>query len=330
MPTSIFMDWRSVTGAGAYILQRSSSLLFTSAVTVYNDQPSTYEDTGLTAGTKYYYRVKATAGGFNDSGWLVDSATTSSSTYDPDAQRYLDSAGIGAGTFATAVHALFYGLKSGLKTWNKMICIYPYGGSTFSSMKWNARFPLNDDLAYRIVEIGSGFTYNSAGVTFNGSTQLHNTKFTPAPAGCDFTTGIHISFYSATNAAVNNYMMGCFNYVYGAPNPDNVSAYVRVGAGQSTGVKQNSLGRHIFNRPPSSNTQRYLHNGTVIINAASTFSKYQETSGNNEIYIGGLNDVSDIFFNGNFGFSTIGYGLTTAEEAELDSLIQTFITAIGR
>lgn len=328
-PTYINLDWRSVTNAHNYVVQRATDLAFTSPAQIYNDQASTCTDSGLTSGVKYYYRIKSQASGYNDSEWVIDSATTSSSTFDPDAQRYLDSAGIGAGTFATATHALVYGLK--LDTlWDLYSFIHLYGGSSYASAKWNARYPFNDDLAYRLVELGSGLTYNSAGVTLNGTNQALNTKFIPTAAGLDATTGAHISFYSATSAAVNQYIMGIFQWMYIAPDPDNVSSYVRVGATFSSGVKQNSLGIHLGNRAPGSGSQRYLHDNTVIINAAQAFTKYQEASGNNEVYVGALNDATDLFFNGNIGFDTGGKGLTPSQENNHYQRFHTWVLAVGR
>lgn len=328
-PTYISLDWRSVAGANNYVVQRSTDLAFTSPTVIYTDQPSTCTDSGLTSGVKYYYRVKAQTSGFDDSPWTIDSATTSSSTYDPDAQRYLDSAGIGAGTFATATHALFYGLK--LDTlFDLYSFIHLYGGSSYASAKWNARFQINDTLAYKLVEIGSGITYNSAGATLNGTNQAFNTKFIPAAAGLDNTTGAHISFYSATNAAVNQYIMGIYQWLYIAPDPDNAASYIRVGATHSSGVKQNCQGIHLANRAPNGANQRYLHDNSVIINAAVAFSKYQEASGNNEVFIGALNDVTDLYFNGNIGFDTGGKGMTPSQESNHYSRFHTWLTAIGR
>lgn len=327
-PTYINLDWRSITSASNYVVQRSTDLAFTSPTVIYTSQASTCTDSGLTSGVKYYYRVKGQASGFNDGAWVIDSATTSSSTFDPDAQRYLDSAGIGAGTFATATHALFYGLK--LDTlFDLYSFIHLYGGTSYASAKWNARYPFDDTLAYKLLEIGTGITYGSDGATLNGSNAF-NTKFIPAAAGLDNTTGAHISFYSPTNAALNQYIMGIFQWMYIAPNPDNAASYVRIGATHSSGVKQNSLGIHLANRAPSGANQRYLHDNSVIINTAQAFAQYQEISGNNEVYVGALNDAVDLFFNGKIGFDTGGKGMTPSQESNHYSRFHTWLVAIGR
>jgi hypothetical protein len=325
-PTSITLDWRSVNNTNNYIVQRSTSLLFTDPVIIYNDQLSTCIDEGLTAGTKYYYRVKARASSFDDSNWLIDSATTSSSSFDPDAQRFIDSAGISDGTQQSALHALVYGLK--LDTlWDKIIVACPLLGASYATAKWNLRYPLNDDLAYRFVSIGSP-TYNSGGMTPSTGNAI-NTKFIPAAAGLDYTTGMHMSYYSATSASTNSYVMGIYQYAYIAPSPDGFFSYVRIGGTHNNGTAQNSSGFHLVNRAPSSGNQRYLRNGSVIINSAQAFIQFNTTS-NTEVYVGGLNDSPAIYSTVQCGFYTIGMGLTPSQESNLRSRIQTFLTAIGR
>jgi hypothetical protein len=325
MPTTITLDWRSVNNTNAYIVQRSTSLSFTSPSTIYNDQLSTCVDEGLTAGTKYYYRVKARGNGYDDSNWIIDSATTSSSSFDPDAQRFIDSAGISDGTQQSALHALVYGLK--LDTlWDKIIAACPLLGASYATAKWNLRYPLNDDLAYRFVSIGSP-TYNSGGMTPSTGNAI-NTKFIPAAAGLDYTTGMHMSYYSTTNSSPNNYIMGIYEYAYIAPNPDG-NSYVRMGATHSAGAGQNSSGFHLVNRPPSSATQRYIRNGSIAISSAQAFNQFN-TGSNNEIYVGGLNDSPAIYSDVQCGFFTIGKGLTPSQEVNLRTRITTFLTAIGR
>lgn len=324
-PNTISLDWRNVIGADSYIVQRSASRDYGSPAQIYSSTASTCIDTGLTSGTWYYYRVRSHNSNGNVGNWVNDSALTSSSAFDPDAQTFIDSAGISDGTQKAALHALVYGLK--LDTlWDNLIVICPILGASYATAKWNLRYPINDDLAYRFVSIGSP-TYDAAGMT-PSTNNIINTKFIPAAAGLDLTTGMHMSYYSATSSSPNSYIMGIFQYAYIAPSPDG-NSYVRMGASHSSGAGQNSSGFHLVNRAPSSGNQRYLHNGTVIIDAAKAFDQFN-ISTSAEIYVGGLNDAPVIYTTVQCGFYTIGKGLTPSQESHLRTRITTFLTAIGR
>jgi hypothetical protein len=60
---SFTVSWSTVSDAAGYQLERSTDLSFTSAVTCYSGQSTSYSASGLINGT-YFYRVKA----YNDSG----------------------------------------------------------------------------------------------------------------------------------------------------------------------------------------------------------------------------------------------------------------------
>lgn len=72
----VVLDWDDVANAESYTVERSTSNSFTSPTVVYTGSVSGYTDnTGLTNGTKYYYRVKATAAFYTDSEHAVVDAT---------------------------------------------------------------------------------------------------------------------------------------------------------------------------------------------------------------------------------------------------------------
>ncbi len=77
--TEMTLTWGTVTHATGYVLQRSTSggSLFTTSTNVYTGSLLTFQDTGLTAGTTYYYRAYATASGYANS---VVSATCTQAT----------------------------------------------------------------------------------------------------------------------------------------------------------------------------------------------------------------------------------------------------------
>lgn len=71
----VVMNWDDVTNATGYVLERSLSNSFTSPTVVYTGATSAFTDTGLTNGTPYFYRVRATEAGFPDSGYAFATAT---------------------------------------------------------------------------------------------------------------------------------------------------------------------------------------------------------------------------------------------------------------
>ena len=74
--TTLTMTWAAVAGASNYILDRSTSATFATYTEVYSGALLTFDDTGLTAETTYYYRVKAQATNYLDSLYKTDTVTT--------------------------------------------------------------------------------------------------------------------------------------------------------------------------------------------------------------------------------------------------------------
>jgi hypothetical protein len=71
----VALNWDDVTNASNYIVERSTSNSFATVTQVYSGATSAFTDTGRTNGTPYYYRVKAQAAGYQDSGYAFANAT---------------------------------------------------------------------------------------------------------------------------------------------------------------------------------------------------------------------------------------------------------------
>lgn len=69
------LNWDDVPNATAYEVEMATNSSFTGATTIYTGAVSGYTKTGLTQGTQYWFRVKATASGYNDSDLAVATAT---------------------------------------------------------------------------------------------------------------------------------------------------------------------------------------------------------------------------------------------------------------
>lgn len=76
--TQINLAWDAVASATGYVVDRATNSGFTTGVTlgIYSSSGTSYNNTGLTASTTYYYRVRATAAGFTDSNYATASGTT--------------------------------------------------------------------------------------------------------------------------------------------------------------------------------------------------------------------------------------------------------------
>lgn len=73
---TIPLSWTSVADATGYIVQRSTASNFAGAVVVYNGSATNFQEYTLDGSTQYYYRVRATAAGYESSEWDAKNTTT--------------------------------------------------------------------------------------------------------------------------------------------------------------------------------------------------------------------------------------------------------------
>lgn len=74
---SVSLNWDDVSGATGYSLERGLEADYSDAIEIYNGATSAFNNTGLTGGTLYYFRVRAYQNGFLASDYATDSATPS-------------------------------------------------------------------------------------------------------------------------------------------------------------------------------------------------------------------------------------------------------------
>lgn len=76
--TQINLAWDAVASATGYVVDRATNSSFTTGLVsgIYSGSGTSHNATGLTAGTTYYFRVRATAAGFTDSNYATASGTT--------------------------------------------------------------------------------------------------------------------------------------------------------------------------------------------------------------------------------------------------------------
>ena len=106
--TAIDLSWIAIPNASNYLLQRATDSGFTANLTdLLNGAALLYHDTGLTAGTTYYYRLEAYADGYHCSDYGTANATTGSWTPAnlPDLWAWFDASQGVTGTTAVSLWA---------------------------------------------------------------------------------------------------------------------------------------------------------------------------------------------------------------------------------
>ena len=74
--TRIDLSWADVDGENGYILERSTNGTTWSQIATPGADSTSYSDTGLVAGTKYYYRLRATSSVGNSATTTTVNATS--------------------------------------------------------------------------------------------------------------------------------------------------------------------------------------------------------------------------------------------------------------
>ena len=74
--TYILLKWNIVPNATNYYIEKSVDALFTIPLPLYSGSLLAFSDNGLVANTAYWYRITATANGYNNSNTIQTSAVT--------------------------------------------------------------------------------------------------------------------------------------------------------------------------------------------------------------------------------------------------------------
>lgn len=215
-------------------------------------------------------------------------------------------------------------LVSGLinnNLWTKLIAIYPFCGSTYSSLKYNLKDPRDLDSAYRLSSGGVGtVAYSLNAITANGNlntfvsssvVDMNSLSLSILSETNNTNTGRD---FTATPDLATNRLIVSLNYTGGLFYADLFNANTeRV----STTSINSSLGFYTISRTASNSLKAY-RNGSLIGTNVNT--RTNTFSGN--IYIGGINTGSLTYRK--YTFACIGSGLTEAEAGTLYNLINTF------
>jgi len=253
---------------------------------------------------------------------------------DADANAFISAAAITDATQKSAIDKLVVDLK-GYGIWSKMKAIYPFIGGSAAQHKFNLRNPIDSDSAFRLVFNG-GWVHSSTGSTPNGVNGYANTYFI---AKNNFTSNInrHLSIYLRTNNIQigDRVDIGSIDNESGTPGLG--SDYLSANNGGNVGGQLSSTNilfpmsdrRGLSLISKASVNQSVFKNGVLKATTSGTGNSTSDFP----IFLGGTNLPG--FFpygatNNEFGFSSIGDGLTDTEAANYYTAIQAFQTTLSR
>jgi hypothetical protein len=263
-------------------------------------------------------------------------ATPCDGVSDPNACAYLTATGIVDPTVKSAVVNLVASLKSnGL--WAKMSAVYPLASDAGAeaSIREQHRYNLKDTALYKLDMVETGYHSPRGMMVFNaGGVSRANTGLIPSDVLTLNST--HISYYSRTenNALSQEIMdMGAMSaagvlrlYIswQGVYYADMYDPY----GGRVSSASSSTQGFYVLSRTASDSFSAYRNGSTVASTTASGGGLPTVP-----IWIGAVNDNNShvgYVSNREVAFATIGGGLSAAEVATLNTIVETFNDALSR
>lgn len=240
--------------------------------------------------------------------------------YDTDAQAFFTSYGITDLTEKTATNQLVLDLKSG-GFWSGIVYFMPYLGGTSFSCSGNLKNPATYQMTWY-----SGTTFDSKGVTFNGSSGYGDNGFYPnvmssinslcigTKFNANFTGGGGFPFGTTTGSRIQIYRS--FSDLYFSLN-SGVESYTSLA----------DIGGNIILNRNSSTNQAIYKNGTLLINDSASSSSFSTT----KLFLGCRSTSGDTpsgYSPHKQNYFMVSNGVS--DVAGLNTIIQTWLTALGK
>jgi len=245
------------------------------------------------------------------------------SSGDPDVAAFLLATGINDPTTTNALNTFVTGLKSG-SLWNKSDVILPILGTTATTQRVSLK-----DATNKVTWSASGVTHVTNGVHFDGSTGYGSMDW-QAPNLYSRTAAEYVTNILSGNSGWTGIYSGA---IFGMQLEKSGSDCVLVATGVNTLVAVGATAAFGLRTATVENSgvnggKHYA--GSTLVNQQTPFSDPAASVLN--YYIGALNQSSVAILHAkrHCNFFYFGDGLTGAEVAELNTLITTFNTAIGR
>jgi hypothetical protein len=236
-------------------------------------------------------------------------------------KAFITAANITDGTQISAIYSLAFGLQR-VGLWNKMKAIYPMVGGVASSHKYNLKDPRDLDSAYRLTFTG-GWTHTSGGAKGDGTSAYAISYLNTSTLGID---NIHVS-YSIRNPNTNyGVLWGVSNTINAVTRLNNTDYFVNdLTTDLYTNIKLSNFS--ILTRNAANSKKIYI-DGTL--NASATNATI--ATANNALYLNAINtfNVALLPSNAECSFASIGDGLSDADAANFNTLVQNFNTTLNR
>ena len=276
--------------------------------------------------------------------FIIPSSSTPS--FDPDAQAFITAAAITNPTQQSAINTLVVSLK-GYNLWTKMKAIYPFVGGTATTHKWNLKDPRDLDAAFRIAFFG-GWTHSANGIEGNSFNYYSNTYIDPSIQFSSNQFSSHFSVYSRTIlptsidilvysdiGPIDNLNQGKYYFLGSYIADEGIGPVIQqfyslntdINAGGVYDLTSNNLNTQgLFTTSRLNNSSFALYrNSTQLQTQNSMTSPFSSEI----IGIGGDN-IDTGYTRKQYAFATIGTGLTNTDTSNLYTAIQAFQTTLGR
>jgi hypothetical protein len=207
-------------------------------------------------------------------------------------------------------------------------------GSMFDQMKFNLKNPADNDAAFRITYSGS-WNPGYSGAKPDGTTAYADTKLIPSSSLTNNNT--HISIYSRTDNLLNQIEIGSWpssgnrllmTLRYSSSGNFEAEQYKEL-TSRVSASNSNSTGLYISSR--TNNTTHKSYKNNIQFGSTNSGDPGSTTNINASIWIGAVNtSIFRGYSTKEFGFSTIGDGLTDYEAKALYWIVQKYQTTLGR
>jgi hypothetical protein len=234
-------------------------------------------------------------------------------TADPDAQAFIEAAGITDPTEIAAIGTLVTDLKT-YNIWDKMKAIYPMVGGTATSQKYNLKNPNTFTGTF----VG-GWIHSSTGALPNGVNAYMDTGLNP-----NGFTSWHQSYYSrTTNTTGRDMGIESYDLIISLSG----TIYSRFGSSAVITSNSDSKGFYISTEAPTLSHKLFKNSSQL-----GTTQSFGGSYPNFNTYIGAISvaNVPTYFTVRQCAFASLGDGLTDTQAGNFYTAVQAFQTTLGR